>query len=111
MYPLQCHAGFSMPVKAGKFEIAGFSVAAQDTAIAIQLVLVDDKNVSPTNDTFGKLLTSADGNKNVLVHRKGIVTYGVQIDSFMFSEPIKTRYGLSVRAENVKAGSLCVYVR
>lgn len=110
MYPLTCHAGFPMPVKAGKFEITGFSLAAEDTSLSIEVLLVDDVNILPT-DKFGKLLTSFDENKVVLCHRKGIATYGVQIDTFEFSEPIKTRHGLSIRAENVLTGSLCVYVR
>lgn len=109
MYPLTCHAGFPMPVKAGKFEICGFSCAAEDTSVAIEVVLVDDVTIQPT-DKFGRLLESTDNNKVVLMHRKGIATYGVQIDSFEFSQPMKTRYGLSIRAENVLSGSLCVYV-
>jgi len=110
MYPLQCYAGFSMPVKAGKFSITGFSVAAEDSAIPIELVIVDDAQIKP-DDNFGRLLETPDNHKNVITHRKGIITYGVQIDAFTFQEPVKTRYGISVYTSNVLANSLCVFVK
>jgi hypothetical protein len=99
-----------MPLKAGRFEICGFTCAAETEATAIELTLVDDERIKST-DSFGKLLDSPTGYKVKLIHRKGIATYGVQIDSPVFSEPIKTRHGISVYAQNVKGGSLCVYVR
>jgi hypothetical protein len=111
MYPLTCHAGFPNPLKVGKFEIVGFCAAAEDTSVAIELALVDDVELKKTDAAFGRLLPNGDDYKVKLMHRKGIATYGVQIDSFEFSEPIKTRYGLSVHSKNVKGGSLCVYVR
>ena len=110
MYPLTCYAGFPMPLKAGKMEICGFTCAAEDTALAIELAIVDDERLT-ANDTFGKLLDSPNGYKKKLMHRKGIATYGVQIDSPVMSEPIKTRHGISVYSSNVKGGSLCIYVR
>jgi hypothetical protein len=110
MYPLTCYAGFPMPLKEGKFHICGFSMAARDSSLAVEVVLVDDENIKTTDD-WGKMLDSATGNKKVLMHRKGIATYGVPIDSMFLTEPIKTRYGLSIFAENVLGGSLCVYVR
>ncbi len=109
MYPLTCLGGFSMPVRAGKMEIVGYSVAAETAATAIELQVVDDVQIK-SDDKFGRLLTSFDSNKTELFHKKGIAVYGVQIDT-MFPEPIKTRHGISIRTENVKAGSFCLYVR
>ncbi len=105
-----CIGGFPMPAKAGKFDIVGYSVAAENTALAIELLVVDDVNIK-SDDSIGKILTSNLYNKHVLFHRKGIATYGVQLDSQVFLEAIKTRKGISVYTENVKAGTLCVYVR
>lgn len=110
MYPLTCYAGFPMPLKVGRFEIAGFTCAAENTALAIELAIVDDERIKPS-DLFGKMLDSPNDYKTKLVHRKGIVTYGVQIDSPHLSEPIKTRHGISIYSSNVKGGSLCLYVR
>ena len=110
MYPLTCYAGFPMPLKVGKFEIAGFSCAAEDTAVAVELAVIDDQTLLPT-DPFGKLLPNGDDYKVKIIHRKGIATYGVQIDSQVFTEPIKIRHGISIHTKNIKGGTLCVYVR
>ena len=110
MYPLTCYAGFPNPLRVGKFEIVGFSCAAEDTAIAIELAIVDDQTLLPT-DNFGKQLINGDDYKVKVLHRKGIATYGVQVDSLAFTEPIKVRHGISVHSKNIKGGSLCVYVR
>ena len=109
MYPLLCTAGFPMPLKAGKFEIVGYSVAAIDPAVAIEVAIYDDRGI--TSDLFGRILPNSDDYKNKIVHRKGIATYGVQIDSQAMTEPIKTRYGISAYTSNVLGGSFCVYVR
>ena len=109
MYPLTCYAGFPMPLKAGKFEIAGYSCAADDTTLAMELAIVDDNTIMPS-DTFGKLLDNADDYKFKIVHRKAAITYGNQLKE-QFSFPIKTRYGISISSTNIRGGSLCVYVR
>jgi hypothetical protein len=109
MYPLLCTAGFPMPLKAGKFEIVGYSVAARNPALAIEVAIYDDRGI--TSDRFGRILPNADEFKSKIVHRKGIATYGVQIDSQAMTEPIKTRYGISAHTSNVEGGSFCVYVK
>lgn len=114
MYPLQCYAGIPMPVKSGKFQIVGYKAAVETTTSASQLVLVDDEDIIPT-DKFGKLIGNvADINsgdkKTVIVNKKGIASVDGMLEEF-FPEPIKTRYGISVHAENIVGGSLCVYVR
>jgi hypothetical protein len=109
MYPLLCTAGYPMPLKAGKFEIVGWSVAARNPAVAIEVAIYDDRGI--TSDTFGRILPNPEDYKAKLIHRKGITTYGVQIDSPVMTESIKTRYGISVHTSNVEGGSFCVYVK
>ena len=99
-----------MPVRAGKFEIVGFSVAAASSALSIEVQVVDDINIKSSDD-FGNLLPTAENNKTVLFHRKGIATYSGQIDAMTFTEPIKTRHGISVYTDNIVPGSFCLYVR
>uniref|UniRef100_A0A6H1ZWD3 Uncharacterized protein n=1 Tax=viral metagenome TaxID=1070528 RepID=A0A6H1ZWD3_9ZZZZ len=111
MYPIQCYAGFAMPIKKGKFEIYGFSATVSDPTVDSRLVIVDDTTIADT-DVLGKVLILADINsqKVILVNKKGIAN----VDPYLaegFSEPIKTRNGTSVLARNLIGGSVCLYVR
>ncbi len=110
MYPIQCVGGFSLPTKAGKFQICGVVVTAQNTAVATQIILVDD--VAIEDRAIGYILSSEEvaDKKKVIVNLKGIAdTDGTM--GIMFSEPIKTIYGLSMYSENTVPGSVCVYIR
>ena len=110
-YPMQCLAGFPMPLHVGKFEILGISATADVSSGAAQLSLYDDRSIGP-NDTFGKLVSQSDiyTTKDLLVDIKVIAALDDHL-SYMFDEPIKTRHGLSVSANNIKGGSICVYRR
>lgn len=111
-YPLQCYAGYSMPIKAGKFEIIGYFAAPEAIGTAMEIAIVDDTSIKP-GDNFGKIIssmasTSTDNTKTVIAwERVGVGYNAVQT----FGEPIKTRHGISIYSTNIKGGSLCVYVR
>jgi len=109
MYPVQCYAGFAMPVKKGKFEIYGFSAPVSALGADSQFAIVDDVNIADT-DTHGRILSTIIDQKNVLANAKGLAS-ATQMLEGSFSEPIKTRRGISVLATNLVGGSVCVYVR
>lgn len=110
-YPMQCYAGFPMPLHVGKYEILGLSATAETTSGAAQLTLFDDRTIKP-DDPFGKLVAVGDiyNTRDMLVDIKVIAALDDHI-SYMFDEPIKTRHGLSLAANNIKGGSICVYRR
>ena len=110
-YPMQCVGGFPMPLHVGKFEIVGISATADTSSGAAQLTLYDDRTILPT-DLFGKLVSQSDiyTTKDMLIDIKVIAALDDHI-AYMFDEPIKTRHGLSVSANNIKGGSICVYRR
>lgn len=107
-YPLQCYAGLPMPLKAGKFEVVGYSAAPSAVGTAVEIALIDDETIK-AGDSFGKLCADmATYPTTVIVWDKVAAGYTASRD---FSEPIKLRHGLSVYTSNVQGGSLCVYVR
>ena len=110
MYPIQCEAGFSLPTRGGKFDVVGVIATAKNTAVVTQIILVDD--IAIGDSKYGKILSSEEvaEEKKVLVNLKGIADTDGQI-GVMFSEPIKTRYGLSMYSTNTVPGSICVYIR
>lgn len=113
MYPLQCHAGFNVPARAGKFEIVAVAVTVQDPTLDSYFAIIDDPNIDPTGKA-GLLIDSVEPpneNKFMLVNIKGD---GSAYDTMLEWHPpegIKTRYGTSLCFTNVKQGSVCVYVR
>ncbi len=109
MYPIQCHAGFSMPLKAGKFEITGFCVTVNDPTANSQFAIVDDPIIDQSTG-FGNFLGSIDDRDNILVNIKGLANIDTSLN-YEFAEPVKTRYGVSIYGSNLKAGSVCVYRR
>ena len=109
MYPIQCPGGYPVPVKAGRFDITGFCVTVADPASNSQFAIVDDSAIKET-DTLGNLLTTLDSKKVVLANLKGLANIDTVL-SYDFSEPIKTRYGISIYGNNWVAGSVCVYRR
>lgn len=110
-YPLQCYAGYAMPVKAGKFEIVGYFATPEAIGTAMEIAIIDDASIK-SGDSFGKLLNSMDP---TLVNTKTVITWEKVGAGFNASqtlgEPIKTRNGISIYSTNIKGGSLCVYVR
>jgi len=110
MYPIQCAGGFSLPTKAGKFQVCGVVVTAQSTTVATQIILVDDIAIGDRD--IGYILSAEEvvDKKKVLVNLKGIANVDGTI-GVIFPEPIKTIYGLSMYSENTVPGSVCVYIR
>ena len=109
MYPIQCPGGFSVPTKAGKFEVCGFCVTVETPASASEFAIVDDPGIDQSGST-GRILPNLTDQKNILAHIKGLAA-GDAVLSYEFSEPIKTRYGISIYSTNTLAGSMCVYRR
>ncbi|MBU0959869.1 MAG: hypothetical protein KKB31_08020 [Nanoarchaeota archaeon] len=109
VYPLTCKAGYNVPVKQGKYEVTGFSVTVLDPAADSYFAIVDDEDIVQSSET-GRLLTTLTGVKNVLCHIKGLANIDTLL-SYEFSEPVKTRYGVSIYGSNMVAGSVCVYSR
>ncbi len=113
MYPIQCYAGFPVPIcaGAGKFEIAGFSATVKTPTESSQIAFFDDSGVH-NGDSFGRLIPIADiyTTKTLLIDIKGVASVDAQL-SYEFSESVKTRHGISVASDNIKGGSICLYRR
>lgn len=109
MYPIQCPGGFSVPAKAGKFEVLGFCVTVSDPTADSQFAIVDDSQIKESWVT-GRVLTSLDNQNGILSNVKGLANIDT-ILSYEFSEPVKTRYGISIYGTNLLPGSVCVYRR
>jgi len=107
MYPIQCYAGYSIPVKAGKFEVVGMTAVVTDITATSRFAIVDDENITGTQ---GFVLNSLTNKKRILADLQGIASSDGTL-GIIFPEPMKTRNGLSVYMENVVAGSLTVYIR
>jgi len=114
MYPLTCHAGYPMPVKAGKFEVWGFQATVRETGSDSQVTLVDDKNITVDNNNtkWGNLLTSTEAAERPthILEKKGYCIFNNGTLEYMLSEPIKTRKGISVYLTNINPGTLKVFV-
>jgi hypothetical protein len=111
MYPMQCLAGFPMPLLAGKYEVYGFSCSVTTSASTSQIAFLDDETIK-ADDKFGKLIPLTDiyNGKVLLIDIKNIASLDKNI-SYEFAEPIKVRHGLSMAADNIVGGSICVYRR
>ncbi len=109
MYPITCKAGFSIPAKAGKFDVLGYSVRINDETADSEFALVDDSNIIQGNDS-GYVLGSLTNQKTIIAHVAGLANLD-SVLAVMFPEPIKTRYGLSILATNLLPGSIIVYMR
>lgn len=108
MYPITCHAGFSVPIKAGKFRIAGVCATISDPTAEARLVLVDDVDIAANQAAQGYVLDNIDNQTKILVDLKSKAdTTGVL--EFTPYDCIKTRYGLSAYFTNLVPGSVCVY--
>lgn len=110
-YPITCYAGFPMPLVKGKFEIVGFNATVEVPASASQITIFDDYSIKDS-DNFGKLVAVADiyNTKVILADIKGYAATDSNL-SYEFPEPIKIRYGISIAANNIEGGSICVYRR
>ena len=103
MYPLHCHAGFAMPIKAGKFSICAISAKPETLTDTLELQLWDTEAetvVNPDDPPVGA---------KRLMHFEADDAASLFIS---FPEPIKTRHGISIgSAANIDGGTLYVYVR
>jgi hypothetical protein len=125
VYPLQCHAGYNVPARSGKFDIVGFTVTAEDATSDMEVVIIDDENIDQSGKP-GLIIPLADVNpptevKHIIAREKLYAgdwvvkagdagAYNATIKWFP-SESIKTRYGTSLAFTNIKQGSFCLYVR
>ncbi len=113
MYPIQCHAGFPVPICAGegKYEILGFSATVETPSSDSQITFFDDGDIR-TGDNFGRMIPIADiyNTKTILIDINGLGSIDASL-TYEFVEPIKTRYGISIAADNIKGGSICLYRR
>ena len=112
-YPMQCAAGFPMPLFAGNFEITGFTATVETATLDSQISIIDDRTIK-SNDVFGKLVAIADSynTKTLLIDLKNTGVAGGEGNlTYEFAEPIKTRNGISIAAQNIKGGSICLYRR
>jgi len=112
-YPIQCNAGFPMPLVAGKYEIVGFTAEVETATLDSQIAFFDDRTIK-NEDSFGKLISVADiyTTKTLLIDLKNTGVAGGEGNlTYEFSEPIKVRNGISIAAQNVKGGSICLYRR
>lgn len=105
MYPLQCYAGYPMPIKAGKFEILGVIATVSSATLESQLTLVDNAQAKVVGPTY-----EAAYEPRIIDFKANAGETGTI--GGMFTEPMKTRGGLSaVKATNLVGGSVKVYVR
>jgi len=103
MYPLQCTAGYAMPIKDGKFEIwaIGFKITTHGTAYDMALwdtganAVIDQDNPPSDARRVFRLFGKDDGT-----------------DFYPLSQPLKVRKGLSIGTiSNVDPGEIYVYVK
>ena len=59
MYTLQCHAGFNVPARAGKFDIVGFTCTVEDETADAYCAIIDDPAIDP-NGKAGLLIDNVD---------------------------------------------------
>lgn len=109
-YPTQCYAGFPNPLMVGKFEITGFSATVKTPASTSQLAIFDDARLG--NALFGRTIPLADifNTKTLIADVKTVAATDGYI-CYEFAEPIKIRYGISIAADNIEGGSICLYRR
>ena len=115
MYPLTCVGGFNVPARQGKYEVVGFIVDVNDPTLGAHVAIIDDVGIKP-EWTCGRILTDLEPPttvKNILVHISASAlasNIGGSVEWFP-PESVKTRYGISIHAENIKQGSFCLYVK
>lgn len=115
MYPITCAGGYSIPVKAGQFDIIGIRATVSNTAAASQIILYDD---GYSGEDWGRILPgtfdpgSSEQVKVVLISNiKGIANVDANLE-VLFPEPVRIRHGTSVsKTTNLVPGSIQVYCR
>ena len=103
MYPLQCTAGYPMPIKAGKFEICAIGMKMTAHGTAFELALWDTG-----------VDTVIDEDNPPIDARRVFHLFGKDdaADFYSLPEPLKVRKGLSIGTiSNIDAGQIYVYVR
>lgn len=110
MYPIQCYAGYYVPVKAGKFEIVGFEAVVNTLTSAATINFVDDEGIKPW-DKFGRLLSSSQTLQPPILTDKTSASGGTLLGR-QFAEPVKVRHGLSaMTTDNCIPGQIIVWVK
>lgn len=110
MYPLQCYAGYFVPIKEGRLEIIGVQTVVSTTSSASRIVFTDDKDIKD-RDKFGKIKPSNYDKQKGIIDVKGIANIDAILEQF-FPNPLKTRFGLSaVETTNIVPGTIKVYVK
>jgi hypothetical protein len=103
MYPLQCTAGYPMPVKDGKFEIVAVGAKFTTAATAYEIAIWD---------TGVNALIDED---NPPVDARRIFHFYGKDDASpfcVFPDPLKTRKGISIGTiGNIDPGQIYVYVK
>jgi len=109
MRPLQCHAGFPVPLGVGKYEVCGIHAVVETPSAASRITIIDDNDL-PRNAVQGRIL--ADDNQKVpIIDIKGIADADGQLTEY-FYEPVKFNYGASViNASNLKGGRVMLFIR
>lgn len=109
MYPLTCHGGYPMPIRAGRFEIVQINATVDDLSVDSRLRLIDDGGI--TDDKFGRILADGIDQDTGICDLKGIANTVGDL-RIQFKEPIKVRDGISISyATNILPGSIFVYTR
>ena len=108
MYPVQCFAGFFNPVRSGKMQIMQVEAVPDDITDDTRVTLVDDNGI--TDSRWGRVLTP-----DTFDTQEGIIDVRAPAGenlTLTLNEHVTTRKGLSaLRTDNVKGGTLKVYVR
>jgi len=109
MYPLQCKAGYFMPIYRGKFQIVQFEATVKDPTDDARLTLVDDNGM--THVRHGRILPASQDTQEGFIDIKGVGGQNGNL-SQTFNGSITTRDGISaMRTTNIQAGTLKVFVR
>lgn len=110
MYPLTCAGGFPNPVKAGKMEFLGVQATSKQINQPSRITLIDDRGISP-DAKYGRILDSGSVATVQICDKRVEDNVNGMIEWYP-PEPIKLRNGISVlRADNIEAGSLKVFVK
>jgi len=109
-YMLSCLGGFAVPARAGKYSVLGYSATVNDPTAASEFGIIDDSAIGDSWEG-GRLLASISTNTKTVIARSKSIANGDGVLEWTAPEPIKTRHGISIIANNIAAGSMCVYVR
>ena len=109
MYPMQCHAGFPLPIGVGKVDVCGLIATINDTTVASRITIIDDMNL-PRDAAQGRILPDQD-QEVPIIDLKVLANGGGNLE-VVFQEPIRLRRGASViNASNLLGGRVMLFTR